>query len=87
LSRPDDFELSRHEDGCVLHDDLGAAILLLSPVAGEVMALLQADRDGACAQTLTRLLFGGDVQSEDSASVETLLHALQSQGLVERRPS
>ena len=87
LSRPDDIELSRHEDGCVVHDDLGASILLLSLVAGEVVALLQAHRTGASAQSLTRHLLGDDAQSEDASSVETLLHALQSQGLVERRPS
>lgn len=86
LSHPDNVELIRHEDGCVVHDDLGATIVLLSPVAGEVVALLQAHRTGASAQTVTSHLLGDDVQSGDSSSVEALFHALQMQGLVERCP-
>lgn len=86
LTRPADFELVRFDDGVVLHDDLGASILLLSAVAGDVVHTLVTCPSGLGVDDLACRLLGDEtVQSDDTDALTALLEGLQAQGLVERR--
>lgn len=85
LTRGDDFELHRFDDGAVLHDDLGASVLLISPVAGEIISFLMSKPAGVDARSLALVLLGEDLESDDLSSVENLLQGLKGQGLVECR--
>lgn len=86
LTRCDDFELHHFDDGSVLHDDLGASVLLISPVAGEIVSFLMNKPAGVDARSLAVVLLGEDLESDDLTSVENLLQGLKGQGLVECRP-
>ncbi len=85
LTRCDDFELHHFDDGAVLHDDLGASVLLISLVAGEIVSFLMSKPAGVDARSLAFVLLGEDLESDDLTSVENLLQGLKGQGLVECR--
>lgn len=86
LTRKDDFELARFDDGAVLHDDLGASVLLLSSVAGDALHTLMSCPSGMGVDELARRLLGDEErQADDADALTALLEGLQAQGLVERR--
>lgn len=86
LTRRDDFELARFDDGVVLHDDLGASILLLSTVAGDALHLLMSCPSGLGLEELARRLLGDEeLLPDDTDALTALLVGLQAQGLVERQ--
>ncbi len=85
LTRADDFELHRFDDGAVLHDDLGASVLLISSVAGEIVSSLMSEPAGVDVRSLACVLLGEDLEPDDLTSVENLLQGLKDQGLVECR--
>lgn len=86
LTRRDDFELARFDDGVVLHDDLGASILLLSTVAGDTLHWLMSCPSGLGLEDLARRLLGDEeLLPDDTDALTALLQGLQAQGLVERQ--
>lgn len=86
LTRQDDLELVQFDDGVVLHDDLGASILLLSTVAGDALRLLMSSPCGLGVEDLAHRLLGEEeLLPDDTDALTALLEGLQAQGLVERR--
>lgn len=87
IARPADIEICRFGDGEVLYDDLGATVLLLSPVAGELTRLLGFSPDWHTVQDLTRQLLGSEPTEQDLAAVEQQLEGLRNQGVLEQKAS
>ncbi len=83
LIRPGTLDACLFDDGLVVHDDLGASVLLLSPVAGEIVLQLRSYPTGRTLDELARDLLGDQVDSADLAALQQLLEGLRAQGLVE----
>lgn len=84
LIRPEALDACLFDDGLVVHDDLGASVLLLSPVAGDLFLQLKRQPTGRTLDDLAWDVLGGGVDGDDLAAVEQLLEGLRAQGLVER---
>ena len=87
IARPADIEVCRFDDGEVLYDDLGATVLLLSPVAGELARLLGSSPEWHTVDGLTRQLLGSEPTEQDLAAVEQQLEGLRNQGVLEQQAS
>lgn len=86
LIRPTDLDTCRFADGLVVHDDLGASVMLLSPVAGELFETLSRYPAGCELATLTTELLGEGVEPNELRAVDRLLDGMRAQGLVQWLP-
>lgn len=81
-----DLELRSWNDGAVVYDDRGAFLHLLTPIAGEILALLL--KPGVHdAFELARALIQEDPADDELALIRALLDSLSSMDLIERLPA
>jgi len=83
--RSSDFLMRGWEDGVVVYDDRGAFLHLLTPIAGEFLALVR-EPGGHDAHQLARSLMHDDPADGDLEMIQSLLEQLSGLGLIERLP-
>ena len=82
--RPADFALRSWPDGVAVFDDRGGHIRALSPLAGEILRLLQSSADGMDVMAIVEALLGVTPEPDDAASMLALLGEFELLGFAER---
>lgn len=77
------FELRRWDDGCVVYDDRGAFLHLLTPIAGEAFAVLMKPGSHDNVQ-VARALLHDSPDADELAMVDELLQTFKDMGFIER---
>jgi PqqD family protein of HPr-rel-A system len=83
-ARKTDFSIREWPDGSVVFDDASGQLHCLTPVAGEVLALI-LESDGLTGDALAESLLGETPTPTDSEMMENMLVSLASMNLIDRR--